>query len=44
MFLKLKMFKTNMDKIEGKCNEIANKLLIKIDRKKQYDHKSFEEE
>lgn len=33
-----------MDKIDNKCNEIANKLLIKIDRKKQYDHKSFEEE
>lgn len=33
-----------MEKIEGKCNEIANKLLIRIDPKKQYDHKSFEEE
>lgn len=34
MLLKLKMFKTNKEKIDAKCNEIANKLLIKIDRKK----------
>ena len=33
-----------MEKIDGKCNEIANRLLIKIDRKKVYDHKTFEEE
>lgn len=38
------MFKGNMEKIDGKCNEIANRLLIKIDRKKVYDHKTFEEE
>lgn len=33
-----------MEKIDGKCSEIASKLLIRIDPKKQYDHKSFEEE
>lgn len=38
------MFKSNTEKIEAKCNEISQRLLIKIDRKKVYDHKMFEEE
>jgi len=34
MYMKLKMFKQNMEKIDGKCSEIASKLLIRIDPKK----------
>lgn len=44
LFNKLKVFKQNTEKIDQKCQDIANQLLIKIDRKKAIEIKAFEEE
>lgn len=38
------MFKSNTEKIEAKCEEIASKLLININKKKAYVISQFERE
>lgn len=38
------MFKANTEKIEMKCEEIASKLLISINKKKAYNVSEFQQE
>lgn len=44
LFTKLKGFKTNKQKIESKCAEIASSLFLNIDKKRSYLVSEFEEE
>jgi len=44
LFTKLNIFKSNSKKIKEKCVEIASKSLIKIDKKRIYEIKFFEDE
>lgn len=44
LFTKLKIFKDNTAKIHEKCAEISSKSLIKIDKKRNYEIRFFEEE
>lgn len=41
---KIFIFKHNMQKIYDKCSEISSKILIRIDKKKVYELRTFEEE
>lgn len=41
---KISVFKNNMQKITDKCHEISSKILIRIDKKKVYELKTFEDE
>jgi len=42
MFSKLKMFKSNTEKIDQKCQEISSKILVKLDKKKAVELDKFE--
>ena len=42
--LKISTFKHNMQKIYDKCVDISSRILIRIDKKKIYDLRTFEEE
>lgn len=44
LYNKLKEFKTNTEKIEQKCQEIASKLFLKINKKHSYQIDEFYEE
>jgi len=44
LFTKLKIYKINKQKITEKCTEISSKSLIKIDKKRIYEIRFFEEE
>ena len=44
LYNKLKAFKGNTEKIEGKCQEIASKLFLTINKKRSYLITEFEEE
>lgn len=41
---KIAMFKNNFQKIYDKCHDVSSKILIKIDTKKVYEIRQFEEE
>jgi dynein heavy chain len=41
---KIAMFKSNFQKIYDKCHDVSAKILIKIDTKKVYEIRQFEEE
>jgi dynein heavy chain len=42
IYQKLKMFKSNTEKIDAKCTEIASKVLIKLEKKKAVEIDKFE--
>lgn len=44
LYHKLKEFKSNTEKIEAKCQEIASKLFLKINKKKSYEISEFSDE
>ena len=44
LYNKLRMFKANSEKIDGKCQEIASKMFISINKKKPYLVSEFEHE
>jgi dynein heavy chain len=44
LYHKLKEFKSNTEKIDLKCQEIASKLFLKINKKKSYEISEFYDE